>query len=177
MAGKFAQLHKQIWADPDWRTLSASEQWLYLHLVSRQELTWAGTCDWFPKRICQVAAGLSVDEVTLAASVLQAKGYIVVDDADDRVLIRSFHRNQEGMLRQPNMGTAVLTAWLEVESLTLRGVITYELLRLRTEEPKWASWERMLPVLEAVPLDPRQFRVGPVGLPPAMAGGANEPPF
>lgn len=177
MAREFAKILTTVWDDPQWRALTPLEQWLYLHLVSRSDLSYAGIADWRPKRIRALSSGVGVPDIELAASVLQARGYIVIDEDTEEVLVRSFHRN-DGMLSQPNLGTSVAKAWRGVTSLELRGVIVHELCRLQLERPELAAWERLTDVLDSPAVDPAQYRQEPPSLPDAPAETESTgPPF
>lgn len=153
MARKFAQILVTIWDDDDFLDLSMSEQWLYQHLVTQADLSYAGVMDWRPKKITQKSADITLEDIQIAASVLEAKQYIVIDEGTEEILVRSFIRN-DGLLKQKNMGAAVAKAYASVGSRNLSGVIVHELHRLRTENPSWGSWEGLVEVMQKRSIDP-----------------------
>ena len=70
MPSDHARIRRDIWADTDWRRLSAGEQWLYLHLLSSPTLSLCGVADWRPARIAKMAAGTSADDVEHAIDAI-----------------------------------------------------------------------------------------------------------
>lgn len=161
---KFAKLSITIWSDHDFKTLNTSEQWLYMHLVSRADVNYAGVCDWRPKRIAALAQDLTAEAVEIAGQVLQAKGYVVIDEDTEELLIRSFHRNDE-CLKVPNMGAAVVAAYQNLYSEDVKGVLVWELRRLAAETPDWKGWASIGDLLGRPVVDPAGFRVEAHGLP------------
>lgn len=153
MARKFGQIDVNIWNDDDFLDLTFPAQWLYLHLATREQLSYAGVMDWRPKHIAPKANGLTIGTILDAADELAEHRYLVIDDDTEEVLVRSFVRN-DGMLKQRNMGAAVAKAHGAVGSRILQGVIVHELNRLRTEEPTLAGWEGLKQTLEGRSVDP-----------------------
>jgi len=172
MARDFAKILTRIWSDQDWRTLTIHEQHLYMHLVTRSDLSYAGVADWRPKRITPLATNANVHDIELAAATLQAKGYIVVDEDTEEVLVRSYHRNDEA-LKIANMGKAVAKAYFDVASSKLMGVIVWELQRLHAEHPDWKGWAGAAEILEHPSHDPVVHRQEP--LPGADAPAEADP--
>lgn len=155
MARKFAQILVTIWDDDDFLDLSVSEQWLYKHIITQADLSYAGVMDWRPKKITQKAADITLEEIEIAASVLMAKNYIIIDDGTEEVLVRSFMRS-DGLLKQKNMGAAVAKAYASAGSRQLKGIIVHELHRLRTENPSWGSWEGLVEVMQKRSINPSE---------------------
>lgn len=191
MARKFAQILVTIWDDDDFLDLAAHEQWLYLHLATHADLTYTGVMDWRPRKITPKAADLTLDDITVAAGVLAAKHYLVIDEDTEEVLVRSFMRN-DGLLKQKNMGAAVAKAYSSIGSRTLSGVVVHELRRLHTENPNWGSWDALSNVLAKRSLDPSEIApanplekgsVIPFGMGSRKVSGGpsdsppNDPPF
>lgn len=139
MARDRANIRTDIWNDDDFRRLSAQAQLLYLQLLTSATLTYVGVADWRPKRIAALAGGRSAAEVEDAASELVQGLYIVIDEATEEVLIRSFLKH-DGLLQKPNVTKAMVTAYGQVYSLTLKGVIVHELNRLHDRFPDWRGF-------------------------------------
>lgn len=139
MAREFAQVRLAMWSDDDVRALSPAAQHLYFVLLTAPSLSHCGVADWRPNRIAALAAGWTVEAVRRAAAELIEKFFIVVDEATEEVLVRSFVRH-DGLMKQPRMATAMSTAHAAVASSTLRGVIVHELIRLRREQPDLNGW-------------------------------------
>lgn len=153
MARKFAQILVTIWDDDDFLDLAVNEQWLYQHLITQADLSYAGVMDWRPKKITQKAADITLEDIELAANVLQAKRYIIIDDGTEEILVRSFMRS-DGLLKQKNMGAAVAKAYTSTGSRELKGIIVHELHRLHAENPSWGSWEFLADVMQKRAIDP-----------------------
>lgn len=139
MARDRANIRTDIWNDDDFRRLSAQAQLLYLQLLTSATLTYAGVADWRPNRIAALANGRTPAEIDAAASELEQGLYIVIDEATEEVLIRSFLKH-DGLLQKPNVTKAMVTAYGQVYSLTLKGVIVHELNRLHDKFPDWRGF-------------------------------------
>ena len=139
MARDRANIRTDIWNDDDFRSLSPQAQLLYLQLLTSATLTYAGVADWRPKRIAALAGGRTSDEVERAARELEAGLYVVIDEATEEVLIRSFLKH-DGLLQKPNVTKAMVTAYGQVYSLDLKGVIVHELNRLVEKFPTWRGF-------------------------------------
>lgn len=139
MARDRANIRTDIWNDDDFRQLSANAQLLYLQLLTSATLTYAGVADWRPKRIAALACGRNAKDVEAAAEELSNGLYIVIDEDTEEVMIRSFLKH-DGLLQKPNVAKAMVTAYGQVYSLTLKGVIVHELTRLAERFPKWNAF-------------------------------------
>lgn len=139
MARDRANIHTDIWNDDDFRRLSAQAQLLYLQLLTSATLTYAGVADWRPKRIAALAAGRTSGEIESAAAELVQGLYVVIDTGTEEVLIRSFLKH-DGLLQKPNVAKAMVTAYGQVYSMTLKGVIVHELNRLHERFPDWRGF-------------------------------------
>lgn len=159
MARDHARIHLSIWSDDDWRDLTPTAQWLYLHLLSSPTLNYAGVADWRPNRIMHMAQGWTADVFDRAASLLETTGYVVIDRDSEEVLIRSFLRH-DGILSKPNVAIAFCKAWQGIASRVIRGVITWELIRLETDQPDQNAWTNqhsqpwLAEVLDGSPIAP-----------------------
>ena len=139
MARDHARILLSMWADEDFRDLPAESQWLYLHLLTSPGLSYAGVRDWRPARIAPMAVDVSPGQVEAAAVELEQNHYIVVDRDTEEVLIRSFIRN-DGLMNQPNVAAAMVTAYGAMASRTLQAVIVHELKRLFKDDSNLKAW-------------------------------------
>lgn len=183
MARKFAQILVTIWSDDDFLDLTVHEQWLYIHLTTHADLSYAGAMDWRPRKITPKAEGLTLEDIQVAAGVLAAKHYIVIDQDTEEVLVRSFMRN-DGMLKQKNMGAAVAKAHGSIGSRAISGVVVHELRRLHDENPTWGSWEALADTLLKRSINPSEMAPpNPLGNPSEKGSGnpsekgSDDPPF
>lgn len=147
MARDRANIRTDIWNDDDFRRLSTQAQLLYLQLLTSATLTYAGVADWRPKRLAALAAGRTPKQTEDAARELEEGLFVVIDEDTEEVLIRSFLKH-DGLLQKPNVTKAMVTAYGQVYSLTLKGVIVHELNRLHDKFPDWRGF--VLPEVQAL---------------------------
>lgn len=141
MAREHAMIKVSIWQDDDWRDLPANAKLLYLTLTTSATLTYCGVADWRPRRIAALVSDWTADDVIDAALILIERHYIVVDEATEECLVRSFIRN-DGLMKQPKMAVSVALAYAGTSSRTIRGVIIHELNRLYVDQPGLNGWSR-----------------------------------
>jgi hypothetical protein len=136
----YAQNRTSMWADEDFRALTAEAQNLYNYLLAHPTTTYAGVADWFPKRLAHVNSTWTAARVDELGRELAAKHFVVIDEDWDEVCIRSFLR-WESVLKAPNLARAAAHAFERIESPRLQRVVIHELLRLREEEEDWPAWK------------------------------------
>lgn len=139
MARDRAHVNLSIWDDDDFKDLTGSAQLLYFQLLTSQTLSYAGVADWRPNRIAVLSSGTRGADVQAAADELARNLFVVADDQTEEILVRSFFRH-DGLLLKPNVAKAMVTAWRQVFSRTIQGVVVHELKRLRDEFPEWKAW-------------------------------------
>jgi len=161
MARDHARIDLGIWNDDDFRNLSPAAQHLYLVLLTSPSLSYCGVGDWRPARILPLAGGWTLDGLTRAAEELAKDLYIVVDEATEEVLVRSFIRN-DGLMKQPKMAVAMSKAFAAVASQSLRGVVAFELQRLHEDDPKLNGWgsDKASEILSKTSVDPSTYPTG-----------------
>lgn len=142
MARDRANVFTNIWADSDWRALSESAQRLYLLLLTHPTLTYAGVADWRTNRLSMMSADGSVEKLEAAAAELEDRKFIVVDEATEEVLIRSFVKH-DGLLKSPNLAAALAREYANVYSPRLREVVAFEVQKLHRREPELKGWDRL----------------------------------
>lgn len=131
MADEFGKIFKRVWGDPDFKSLTTSEQLLYFKLCSQSDTALSGVLTYAPVRWAMQTRELDASQVEEAISGLAAKRFVVVDFETQEVLIRSFIRNDAGW-RSPRTMIAVANAVRRVLSPGLKAVIAAELERLDT---------------------------------------------
>lgn len=161
MARDHAQIRLNIWSDDDFRTLSGNAQHLYFLLLTSPGLSYCGVADWRPARMTGLVGDWTVDTIQAAADELIARLYILIDEATEEVLVRSFVRH-DGLMKQPKMATAMSTAHMAVGSVALRGVIVWELQRLQREQPDLHGWgsDKAAALLSMASVDPSTYPCG-----------------
>lgn len=139
MARDHARIKVNIWDDPDFIALKASEQHAYLAMMSNKGLSRCGVIDYIPSRFVRLAGDMSKSRWRGAVVGLRAARFVVVDDTTEELLIRSYVRH-DGVLDRVNMGKATGTAFEAVVSDDLRHAIGDELARLMKEDPDLPGW-------------------------------------
>lgn len=134
MAREYARIRTDLWADDHWRQLSPGAQWLYEYLLACPSLSGAGVADWRPARIAKLARGLTREQISMYAAELVKERFILVDDATEEVLVRTFLRH-DGVMLNPNMWKGVGIAYADIYSPALKSAVSHEARRLRNENP------------------------------------------
>lgn len=156
MARDHARVNLAIWNDDDWLDLPPAAQHLYFVLWTHPDLSYAGVAPWNPTRIAARATGWTVDDVRAAAACLEARLFIVVDEAMEECLVRSFVRF-DGIMKQPIMAVSFTKARAAVGSREIRAVIVHEAQKHHEREPNLAGWGKpqVQELLGQRALDPR----------------------
>ena len=126
MARDHARIQVAIWDDPDFTQLTAVQQQVYLALTSSKDLSYAGVHPLVPGRLTRNAADLTKAKVMAAFGVLAARRFILMDQRTEEIAVRTYVRH-DGIVKQPNMLKACLSAIQAVRSDDLREAILHEL--------------------------------------------------
>lgn len=142
-----ANLRIDMWADSDWRELSEPAQRLYMLLLSNATLTYAGVADWRPNRLVALSASSTIEGIRHAASELQRKRFVCVDERTEEVLIRSFVKH-DGLMARPNLVAAMSKAYGNIHSKRIREIFAFEIQKLRKRDTEnKMKWENAATVL------------------------------
>lgn len=136
-----------LWNDPQFRALSSDAQRLYLWMITGPLINQAGVLDWRPRRIVQSASDLTVESIGKSADELVERGWAVIDEDTEEVLVRTFIRDDR-LLQSPNQAAAVARCFAGVASRRLRAAITAELEQLRADDPDLPGWRRIAEVFD-----------------------------
>lgn len=121
MARSHAKILVQVWRDEDWRDLSMPAQWLYWVLLSQPKLTLVGSLEVTPTRWTQYANGLTPSAVSAAFDELIAGEWVLLDEATDELLIRTFTTHDLDTNRvNINLAKGLWGQWACIESADLR---------------------------------------------------------
>lgn len=169
-----ARINLDLWGDDDWMDLSVDAQMLYLTLYTNPGLSFCGAGEWHPGRIAARANDWTVPRVEFAAGELSRRLFVVIDTDTGEYLLRSWIKH-DGLWRTPNMAVTVANARGKLSSRTLRGVVVFEVSKLRAANSESTSWDKpavqnMLTqkAIDAADLEP--FNPGPN---PGPKGGPN----
>lgn len=129
MARSHGRISVSIWSDPDWLALPMHAQWLYMTLVSQPEINHAGVVALTPRRWARLCADRDPDLVADALKILADHRFLVVDEDDEQLLVRTFVRH-DGVAAQPNVLKSACESARLVTSAPLRAALVGELRRL-----------------------------------------------
>jgi hypothetical protein len=132
MARLYGKLLTTIWRDPDFLKLTAGAQRLYMLLLSSPKLSAAGCVPLQRARWANLAPNTPVDHIERSLTELEAARFVLVDEATEEVLVRSFVAH-DGAWRNPKMAKAVDNSVVEIESDGLRAVAAETLANLLLE--------------------------------------------
>lgn len=158
MAGRdHGRIFLSIWDDDDWCALPPDAQHLWIAFMTSRHLSYAGVLTYTANRFTRLAKGLTVRKIEATVATLEAHRFVVVDRETAELLVRSFVR-RDGMLSQPNVCKAMVSAYTMIESDALREVLLEELRRAYREDPEAKGWkgvaeinERLLDEIQAKP--------------------------
>lgn len=136
-----ARVNLAIWGDDDFLDLTPAAQHLYLVLWTSPGLSYCGAGEWRPAKVAQRAKGWSVKHVERAAAELARELFLIVDTDTEEFLLRSWAKH-DGLWKQPNMAVSMANARAELASRTLRGVVVFEVIKIRNDNPDLAGWNR-----------------------------------
>ncbi|GAC70816.1 hypothetical protein [Gordonia soli] len=179
MARDHARIYVDIWGDDDWLDLSIDAQLLYLTLYTSATLSLCGAGDWHAGRLSGRARDWTRERVSAAAAELSRGLFVVIDEDTDEFLIRSWIKH-DGLWRTPNMAVSVVNARSQLASRSLRGVVVFEVLKLREGDPTSTSWEKpavakMLTQKAINPAELEPFNPDPNGGPNGGSNGGSNP--
>lgn len=174
MASDHARIHLDIWGDDDWLDLPVDAQMLYFTLYTSPGRTLCGAHEWNPGKLAQRAGDWTVARIEDAGSILSRELFLIIDTDTGECLIRSWIKH-DGLWRTPNMAVSVANARANLASRTLRGVIVFEVSKLKAAEPTSTSWGRdaVKSMLRQKAIDPAELEPFKGVSNPTAKGGSN----
>lgn len=121
-----ARIKTSIWNDKDWGRLPHLAQWLYEAVLSQPLLSYCGVVTYTPDAFADLSAGVTTGQIRKAAKVLEDRDYIVIDPRTAELWCRTFVRH-DGLLKQPNLIVAAVTAYDTIRSKRIRDAVVTEL--------------------------------------------------
>lgn len=131
MAREYGKVMMSAWVDGDFTSLSRRAQGTYFFIVSQPDLNRAGVLTMALNRWASRSAENDRAMILADLGELARARFIVVDESQEEVLVRSYVRWDEGW-KSPNIMLAVASAARQVTSETLRAVIAEEVARIDT---------------------------------------------
>lgn len=149
MPREYAAVNVAIWTDPEFCALPPAAQHLYLLLWTSPGLSHCGVHDWRPGRLAARSVGFTAEHITVVADCLEARYFLVIDEATEEALVRSWGRF-DGLMKQPRMAVSYANAFADVASQKLRQVLAHETMKIRKEMSGLACWgdERVSNILD-----------------------------
>lgn len=167
------RINVDIWGDDDWLDLSPNAQHLYFVLYTGPP-SFCGAGDWQPKKLAARARGWTAERVVDAAAELQDALFVLLDLDTDEYLIRSWIKH-DTLYRVQNMAVSMANARAALASRKLRGVVVFEVSKLREAEPKLDSWTRdaVVKMLSQKAVDPTAEQWPSPSVSPSVRGKAS----
>lgn len=130
-----ARVFTSIWKDPHFVGMDSDAQWLYLFLLSQDDLTYCGVMPLRERRWLPKAAGLTLDRIEHALKTLEASPrlFVIADQDSGELFVRSLLR-RDGIWRQPNLLKQARESADQIESPRIRAALLAELRRLPLDE-------------------------------------------
>lgn len=129
----YVKLQRSIWMDPDFRTLSATAQRLYMLLISAPDMSIAGVAPVTVGRWASLSSNTTHDSIRADLIELEMAKFIVIDTTTEELLVRSYIVHDEAY-RSPNGVTALKKARDSVLSPQIRSHIVKALERVGVTE-------------------------------------------
>lgn len=133
MAREYAKLLTRIWADGDFKKLTANAQRLYFQIISQPDISMVGVVTLAEKRWAMQVADQPETNVVASLAELENHRFVVVDTNTQEVLVRSFVRSDEGW-KSPTAMKGIESAARSVLSDGLKAGIRDELVRIDTSK-------------------------------------------
>lgn len=143
MGREHARILTSIWQDPDFLALGPEAQRMYMLVLSQDGLTYCGSMTFTPRRWAALSAGTDRDAVEKAIHELEDARFLVVDWEMDELLVRSFLRNDQGLLDQPNMVIAARKAAEAMMSRYLKAALADDLAGHADEVTGRKGWPQI----------------------------------
>lgn len=142
MARSHAKILVAVWRDPEWVSLTARAQWLYVLLLSQPKLTLVGSLDVTVPKWAALAAGVTTDDVAGALMELHDARFVIHDEPMGELLIRSFTSHDLDSNRlNSNLVKGLWGQWACISSPLLRSAAV-----LGMPDAVWAKAEAHAPI-------------------------------
>lgn len=145
MARSAGRLHTNIWAEPAFRSLTASSQRLYMLLLSQPKLDNVGVLPLQVSKWAKYCDETTEDDIRNSLIELSKSHFVYFDDDTEEALIRSFIYT-DGVIKQPNILKNAYRCALAIESSDLRLAIAREFRSLGKAEANKVADELNEPV-------------------------------
>ena len=131
MAREYGKVLMSAWNDREFCALSRRAQGTYFFLTSQSDLNRAGVVTMALNRWSSRCGENDRDVILDDLGELARGRFVVIDEDEEEVLVRSYIRADEGW-KSPNIMVAIANAARQISSETLRAVISDELAKIDT---------------------------------------------
>lgn len=130
MAREYGKLYIRAWSN-GFTKLPARAQRTYMFLLSQPDISNAGTLTLALRRWANCVGDESAQDIEDDLKYLAARGYVVVDEGCEELLVRTYIR-WDGGWRSPNMMVSIKAAASQALSETIRATLREEVAKLDT---------------------------------------------
>lgn len=114
-----------IWRDDDFRRLGVLGQWLYVVLLSSPDRNTVGAVPLTPRRWRSGVDGLLDEDIAKALGLLVERGFVLVDEATEELIIRSYLKHDPPRNRDAWVG--MWRQWGRIASADLRRAVVEQM--------------------------------------------------
>ena len=130
MAREYGKLYIRAWSN-GFTKLPARAQRTYMFLLSQPDISNAGTLTLALRRWANCVGDESAQDIEDDLKYLAARGYVVVDEGCEELLVRTYIK-WDGGWRSPNMMVSIKAAASQALSETIRATLREEVTKLDT---------------------------------------------
>lgn len=136
--GRYGRTPYAVWDQTDYLSLGPHAKLLDYVLRQHGGISFCGRADWRPARLT-VRSGLSVEEICAAGAELVERGFAVIDEGTEEILMRK-HILWDELLRNPKMAVAVVRAYGDVASPLAKAAVVTAVRDVHAVSPEFSSW-------------------------------------
>lgn len=130
MAREYGKLYIRAWSN-GFTKLPARAQRTYMFLLSQPDISNAGTLTLALRRWANCVGDETAQDIEDDLKYLAARGYVVVDEGCEELLVRTYIK-WDGGWRSPNMMVSIKAAASQALSETIRATLREEITKLDT---------------------------------------------
>jgi len=130
MAREYGKLYIRAWSN-GFTKLPARAQRTYMFLLSQPDISNAGTLTLALRRWANCVGDETAQDIENDLKYLAARGYVVVDEGCEELLVRTYIK-WDGGWRSPNMMVSIKAAASQALSETIRATLREEITKLDT---------------------------------------------
>jgi hypothetical protein len=126
-AKRFVKIYRRIWRDREFTQMDTGPQWLYLMLLSQNNINLAGLVPISLVRWANLSANTTVEDVQDYIIDLDQRCFVVADFDTGELLVRTVIRNDTLSNQSWTLQIGILRQCLKAESSRIRQVLADEI--------------------------------------------------